>query len=437
MKYTLSLLILLVFFAFAGSAQNGISTDTVEIISKLKPGEKAYLYYYNQFQEFPMPIEFNQTKKIKIAFRDLLIIKDTEKQMSFPITNSEKLYVIKDAEKITRLVSDNKNRTNELAFLVPIIASNQDFFAFGKSLDYRSIWQKIDAANAKNVVSPSYIEILKNHVYSNYLTLIASNYLYPEGKNTSGSAWALLEKEKVAYQNESLLKDAQFRNALINYEKVLLKKVMVSTTDFGSIEQSISSNFKGKIKDFLLFTFLCRPQKQDANFDAALQNYLNTSQNKEYIEYLKEKYLNGPKVKNGNLLSDKNESISLDEILKQHKGKVIYLDFWASWCAPCRQEIPDSKKLIASYQAKGLQVITISMDENKVAWQKALKAEDLSLSANYLLSKDFGSELAQKYKIKSIPRYMIIDKNGKFINTDAPRPSDPKLKELFDDLVKR
>ena len=89
----------------------------------------------------------------------------------------------------------------------------------------------------------------QNHVYSNYLTLIASNYLYPEGKNTSGSAWALLEKEKVAYQNESLLKDAQFRNALINYEKVLLKKVMVSTTDFGSIEQSISSNFKGKIKD--------------------------------------------------------------------------------------------------------------------------------------------------------------------------------------------
>ena len=190
MKYTLSLLVLLLFFVFAGSAQHGISNDTVEIISKLKPGEKAYLYYYNQFQEFPTPIEFNQTKKIRIAFRDLLIIKDTEKQMTFPITNSEKLYVIKDAEKITRLVSDNKNRTNELAFLVPIIASNQDFFAFGKSLDYRSIWQKIDAANTKNVVSPSYIEILKNHVYSNYLTLIASNYLYPEGKNTSGSVSA-------------------------------------------------------------------------------------------------------------------------------------------------------------------------------------------------------------------------------------------------------
>jgi hypothetical protein len=97
--------------------------------------------------------------------------------MIFPITNSEKLYVIKDAEKITRLVSDDKNRTNELAFLVPIVASNQDFFAFGKSLNYRSIWQKIDAANTKNVVAPSYIEILKNHVYSNYLTLIASKLL--------------------------------------------------------------------------------------------------------------------------------------------------------------------------------------------------------------------------------------------------------------------
>jgi hypothetical protein len=254
-KYTLSLLVLLLFFAFAGSAQNGISTDTVEIISKLKPGEKAYLYYYNQFQEFPMPIEFNQTKKIKIAFRDLLIIKDTEKQMTFPITNSEKLYVIKDAEKITRLVSDDKNRTNELAFLVPIIASNQDFFAFGKSLDYRSIWQKIDAANAKNVVSPSYIEILKNHVYSNYLTLIASNYLYPEGKNTSGSAWALLEKEKVAYQNENFLKDAQFRNALINYEKALLKKAMVSTTDFGVSNNLFQVILEEKSKIFCCLHF--------------------------------------------------------------------------------------------------------------------------------------------------------------------------------------
>ncbi|PAC31711.1 hypothetical protein [Flectobacillus sp. BAB-3569] len=69
MKYTLSLFVLLLFFAFAGSAQNGSSTDTVEIISKLKPGEKAYLYYYNQFQEFPTPIEFNQTKKSKSHLR--------------------------------------------------------------------------------------------------------------------------------------------------------------------------------------------------------------------------------------------------------------------------------------------------------------------------------------------------------------------------------
>ncbi|WP_205690814.1 hypothetical protein [Cellulophaga sp. BC115SP] len=51
------------------------------------------------------------------------------------------------------------------------------------------------------------------------------------------------------------------------------------------------------------------------------------------------------------------------------------------------------------------------------------------------MSKDFGSELAKKYKIKSIPRYMIVDKNGKFINTDAPRPSDPKLKELLKELL--
>jgi len=434
-KYTLSLFVLLLLFAFAGSAQNGISTDTVEIISKLKPGEKAYLYYYNQFQEFPMPIEFNQTKKIKIAFRDLLILQDTEKQMTFPITNSEKLYVIKDTEKSTRLVSDDKNRTNELAFLVPIIASNQDFFAFGKSLDYRSIWQKIDAANAKNVVSPSYIEILKNHVYSNYLTLIASNYLYPEGKNTSGSAWALLEKEKATYQNENFLKDAQFRNALINYEKALLKKAMVSTTDFGGIEQSISSNFRGKIKDFLLFAFLCHPQKQDAKFDTALQNYLNTSQNKEYIEYLKEKYLSGPKVKNGNLLSEKNESISMDEILKQHKGKVIYLDFWASWCAPCRKALPASVKI--KDKNKDVVFVYLSLDSTPEPWKKAMNAEGLSNYAeSYLVINTETSNFLKEQNVSAIPRYMIFDKRGVLAFANAPSAESKELLVTFEKLLK-
>lgn len=81
--------------------------------------------------------------------------------------------------------------------------------------------------------------------------------------------------------------------------------------------------------------------------------------------------------------------------------------------------------------------MTISMDENKVAWRKAMRAEDLKETQNYQLVANFESSLAKQFKIQSIPRYVIIGKDGKIINQDAPRPSDPKIRKVFDELLKK
>ncbi|WP_259015388.1 TlpA family protein disulfide reductase [Emticicia fluvialis] len=138
--------------------------------------------------------------------------------------------------------------------------------------------------------------------------------------------------------------------------------------------------------------------------------------------------------KTDDLIGTNKQVKSLAKILN---NQLTYIDFWASWCVPCRQEMPDSKKLAIDYKNKGINFIYISMDDNPVAWQKAIKQIGLSETHNYLLPKGNDPEIAKKLKVNFIPRYMIMDKEGKIINTDAPRPSDPKIREIFDELLKK
>lgn len=116
---------------------------------------------------------------------------------------------------------------------------------------------------------------------------------------------------------------------------------------------------------------------------------------------------------------------------EKYEGKVIYVDFWASWCGPCRKEFPYSKEMHESLSAKERKQIVflyISTDQDLEAWKKAV--EKLGLS-------EFGEnahsfEVGAAYKISSIPRYMIIDKKGNIVNPNAPRPSNPEtLQELL------
>jgi thiol-disulfide isomerase/thioredoxin len=135
------------------------------------------------------------------------------------------------------------------------------------------------------------------------------------------------------------------------------------------------------------------------------------------------------------LLSQDEKKYSFTNVASQNK--FTYIDYWASWCGPCRAEMPHSKRLEEKYREKGINFIYISTDQNLTAWKIAANQIGLSDSKSYLLLKGNNSVLSKKYKISSIPRYMITDSNGQFINQDAPRPSDPKIRQIFDDLLKK
>lgn len=131
-------------------------------------------------------------------------------------------------------------------------------------------------------------------------------------------------------------------------------------------------------------------------------------------------------------LSDlSGQKIRFDDLLKQLQGKVVYIDFWASWCAPCRQGLPDAKRLRQEYSGKDVAFVYLSTDKNGPAWEKAVKEERIDrLEYNYRVLNQ-NAETLRLLEVNQIPRFMIFDKAGKLVEPNAPRPGTEEIRDLF------
>lgn len=122
--------------------------------------------------------------------------------------------------------------------------------------------------------------------------------------------------------------------------------------------------------------------------------------------------------------------------LSDFKGKVVLIDVWATWCGPCKMEIPHLKRLEEEMHGKDVVFIGVSLDEakDKQKWVDFVKKEGLK---GVQLHAGGWSKIAQDYKITGIPRFVVIDKQGKVVSADAPRPSSPNLKRLLETELKK
>ncbi len=107
---------------------------------------------------------------------------------------------------------------------------------------------------------------------------------------------------------------------------------------------------------------------------------------------------------------------AVDSIIKlsDFNGKVVLIDFWASWCAPCRAANPYIQKLYKKYNAKGFEVFAVSLDVKKESWLKAVKADKLTYTQVLDIS-GWNSKVAEKFFVNELPTNFLLDRSGKIV----------------------
>lgn len=260
------------------------------------------------------------------------------------------------------------------------------------------------------------------------------------------------------YRNINLA-DLTKTAAILNYPRImdLLPKVILTNYRF---DQSITDEEKGKkmqdptmffLNDRTLGKIVNDTVKGEIVFYAANMKktydglvdinktygkYLITDSQKERIKKA-EVALNKP---GENAIDFKFKDREGKEIaLSSFKGKVVYVDIWATWCGPCRKEFPHLKELEKEYHGNNDIVfigvsVDVSADEKK--WLAFLDKEQLP-GIQIFAGDEAKTTILKDYKVKGIPRFLLIGKDGKLISNDAPRPSQAELKLALSGALKK
>jgi thiol-disulfide isomerase/thioredoxin len=122
--------------------------------------------------------------------------------------------------------------------------------------------------------------------------------------------------------------------------------------------------------------------------------------------------------------------------LEDFKGKYVFIDIWATWCKPCLEQIPAMKKIEEKYRKKNIVFVGISVDDAKdfEKWKNFVNEKKLG-GIQLFADKGFESDFIKTYVVNGIPRFILIDPQGKIINPEAEWPSKPKLQEELDKLL--
>ena len=114
------------------------------------------------------------------------------------------------------------------------------------------------------------------------------------------------------------------------------------------------------------------------------------------------------------------------------KGKFVFIDVWATWCGPCKQEIPHLEKLQEQMKGRDITFVSISVDKDRDAWEKMAREQHLG---GMQLYAGEGAELSEVYGINGIPRFILLDREGYIVAPSAIRPSNPDILEILGNLV--
>ncbi|CAL2106908.1 Thiol-disulfide isomerase or thioredoxin [Tenacibaculum sp. 190524A02b] len=235
--------------------------------------------------------------------------------------------------------------------------------------------------------------------------------------------------ETIAYtgagseENNFLAKSALLREGFFNDENLLkLPKVEFDSKVTGYVNDFKSLLSAKKLEE----SFVKNQEESIENF----KQYVN--RNYEQEQYIKTNLAQG---KLSPKFVDYENNAGGTTSLEDLKGKYVYIDVWATWCKPCKNEIPHLKKVEKEFHDKNIEFVSISIDNKKdhEAWKKMIVDKEM-VGVQLFADNNWQSKFVTDYAINGIPRFILIDPEGNIVDARAPRPSDAKLLDLLKSL---
>ncbi len=293
-----------------------------------------------------------------------------------------------------------------------------------------------EAFKAKELRNINYEYIHQLNIYEVY----HAHYAQKEGFKVSEDFLKDVEKVSDFNNEEDFLYSKSYQDIVTsNYSDEAVKLIEQDSISEGLASlMALSKATNATIKNKLLYNDAKYGITYTNNLEAYYKFYMDNSTNEEYKAEITKSYnklktvtKGQPSPKFENYENFNGTTTSLDDF----KGKYVYVDVWATWCGPCKREIPSLKEVEKKYHGKNIEFVSISVDKTKDhdTWKKMV--EDMELKGVQLFAdKDWESQFVQDYLIKGIPRFILIDTEGNIVNANAPRPSSEKLIELFNEL---
>ncbi len=419
---------------------------SVTVITDLLKGDKTIL---------STPVDYNG--EFKLAFKPsepmLVRFEHAFENMMIFVSPNERIKITFEAEKMWQTIKFEGSGANNNNYMAAY------YNKFNKEVDQTYINLEADgmttrqftayADSLKNAKMRFYEEYKKVHPFThNFDDYAKGDILYNWGYDklrfaatqfwqTGNNYYSFLNQ--IAINNEKLIASNSYNFFLLTYIDYMyeMKKLSGAVVKNPVVEkfEQIQANLHGDLTYYLCAQMLVKAcQINDINdVEPAYNKFVLLNPYPEYAQYVGETFRIAKKFAPGSpapdflLFDTKGEPV----VLSDFRGKVVYIDFWASWCNPCLQQMKYLKEIKQDLKGQDVVFLYISIDSDEEAWKNMI--EKRQIDGIHVRTEGPKSETAQEYNVQGVPVYFMVDKDGNF----AAKPPLPSARTAFVERVER
>ncbi|UYZ60615.1 TlpA disulfide reductase family protein [Hymenobacter latericus] len=285
-------------------------------------------------------------------------------------------------------------------------------------------------------LSPAFVAWASHQIRAQYVAALVGGYLapqplaeqYPPAYHELVAATPFFSRDALALSSQT------YRAAALGYVRYHSRAARGTADELPVQYRTAAALLQGATRDYVWFALLREALGQRlpafGDLHAQFRRDCTTAPYVRYLDSLAERAATRqlpPALLATPLRTPTGEALTWQQMLERHRGQVLYVDLWASWCGPCLAEMPASQLVQQQLTGRPVQFVYLSVDTNPAKWQKAIATHALARAGAHHYLLDAASALAKYLNAPPIPRYLILDAQGEFVTLDAARPSDPRL----------